>query len=182
MSSLLERRFIISSLQTSEEMSHLGPERREQRLPSRYLSSRLKCRGAETVVKGCSLGSARTDSICLTQSRWYGAAPSPALGNAFKEVPFVAVNWAWITVPAVLLGLAFVFLLRTALRSARQGTKLWKDSSLAAFYHPLTGDGRQRLGVARDPRHVAKIAEDLNVRWAQTPRGWKFVKDGAAAC
>jgi hypothetical protein len=111
-----------------------------------------------------------------------GVPPAPALGQAYKSVPFVAVKWVWIAVPSILLGLAFIFLLLTALSSAKQESKLWKGSSLAAFYHPLTSEGRERLGAAKEPRHLAMIAEDLNVRWTRTERGWRFVKGGAAAC
>ena len=110
-----------------------------------------------------------------------GQRLSPAIGTAWKEVPFVVVKWAWITLPATLIGLALVFLVATAVVSAKQCSRLWKRSSLAAFYHPLTSDGRHQLGAARDPEHVPKIAGDLKVKWTHTAKGWRFVKEGAAS-
>ena len=102
----------------------------------------------------------------------------PAIGTAQQDVAFVEVQWAWITVPAALLALTLCFLVVTVAVSARQGTKLWKGSSIAAFYHPLASGGRHMLAEASLPQGAHRIAEDLNVRWMKTDKGWRFVNEG----
>ncbi|KIV76897.1 hypothetical protein PV11_08747 [Exophiala sideris] len=91
----------------------------------------------------------------------------PAVGTMWQDVAFVQVQWAWITLPAALVALALCFLVVTAVVNSRQGTKLWKGSSIAASYHPLSTDGRHVLKEAAHPRRVHRVAEDLNVRWTE---------------
>jgi hypothetical protein len=49
--------------------------------------------------------------------------------------------------------------------SARRGALLWKSSSLATFYHPLTHDGRTKLGTTMHPRDMEMTAAEMIVRW-----------------
>jgi hypothetical protein len=104
-------------------------------------------------------------------------------GIAYQSLPYVVVIWAWMALPVLLLVIAFVLLASTIFRTKRKGTQLWKTSSLAAFYHPLTETGRERVGRAIDNRHLEKIAEDVHVKWARTEKGWRFIAvEGAEEC
>jgi hypothetical protein len=96
-------------------------------------------------------------------------------GIAYQSIPYVVVAWGWITLPASLLVIAFILLITTILSTKNNGTKLWKASSLAAFYHPLTQQGRGKIGGAKDKVHLDKISEDIHVKWAQTGKGWRLV-------
>jgi hypothetical protein len=106
-----------------------------------------------------------------------------AEGIAYQSIPYVSVQWGWITLPALLLIIAFILLASTIFRTKRKGTQLWKGSSLAAFYHPLTGDGREKVGGARNNRQLEKIAEDIKVKWTKTDKGWRLIPvEGAEEC
>jgi hypothetical protein len=106
-----------------------------------------------------------------------------AEGIAYQSLPYVSVQWGWMALPALLLVIAFILLASTISRTKRKGTQLWKGSSLAAFYHPLTGEGREKVAEARDIRQLEKVAEDINVKWTKTNKGWRLIPvEGAEEC
>lgn len=96
-------------------------------------------------------------------------------GISYQMVPYVVVSWAWITLPASLVVIAFILLVSTIFSTIKNGTRLWKTSSLAAFYHPLTDRGRGKIGEASNKVHLDKISEDVSVRWTKTEKGWRFI-------
>lgn len=98
-----------------------------------------------------------------------------ATGVSFQDRPHVQVRWAWIAFPSTLLGLALILLLGTIVTSARERTLLWKGNSLAAFAHPLAGDVRDKISSISGPRDMATKAEQLQVRWLKTDRGFRLV-------
>jgi hypothetical protein len=89
----------------------------------------------------------------------------PAVGTVRQGVPFVLVRWQWITLPCALQLLTLVFLVGTMVDSARRGAMVWKSSSLTTFYHPLTHDGRTKLGTTMHPRDMEMTATEMIVRW-----------------
>ena len=97
-----------------------------------------------------------------------------AVGVASHQVTIVSVAWRWLALPATLMGLTLIFLLAAIHSSAQSGAMLWKSSSLATFYHPLTSEGRDRVGAATGPKHLEMIAEELEVKWERTVKGWRL--------
>lgn len=104
----------------------------------------------------------------------------PAVGTVRQGVPFVLVWWQWITLPCALQLLTLVFLVGTMVDSVRRGAMLWKSSSLATFYHPLTHDGRTKLGATMHPRDMEMTAAEMIVRWERTDHGYRLVQSGGA--
>jgi hypothetical protein len=98
-----------------------------------------------------------------------------AAGVSTNHTTYVNVNWLWLALPGVLLGLTLIFLASTMWLNMQQGVPLWKGSTLAAFHHPLTKDGRQKLAQAESPRHLEKVAERMGVRWESTKNGRRLV-------
>ncbi len=98
-----------------------------------------------------------------------------AAGTTWQDQPKVNVVWWWISIPAALVMLSLLFLLLTMVESARRGALLWKSSPLAAFYHPLTKEGREELSQASGPKHLEEIAENLTVKAERTDKGLRFV-------
>ncbi|OCT46598.1 hypothetical protein CLCR_01868 [Cladophialophora carrionii] len=103
-----------------------------------------------------------------------------ALGVAYQHKPHVKVRWAWLALPASLLGLALVLLVATIVITAREKTLLWKGSSLAAFSHPLTSDARAAVSEATSPRDVVRVAEKIEVKWEPTDSGFRLVRSHEA--
>lgn len=73
--------------------------------------------------------------MCLQQQPF----PKPALGIAWKEVPFVRVHWAWLSFQAALAAGSGILLFATIIQSEILRVVAWKSSSLAALYG-LVGD------------------------------------------
>ena len=99
----------------------------------------------------------------------------PAVGTVQQDVPFVLVRWQWITLPCALQLLTLAFLVGTMVDSALRGAMRWKSSSLATFYHPLTHDGRAKLGATMHPRDMEMTAAEMVVRWERTGHGYRLV-------
>jgi hypothetical protein len=91
--------------------------------------------------------------------------------QALQDVPHVHVRWAWIALPAILVVLAFILLVSTAIDTEREGALLWKGSSLAPFCHPLARDARDAVVDITSPREMLKVAEKLPVKFEKIDDG-----------
>ena len=111
----------------------------------------------------------------MTKNMRNADATQPAVGTVLQDVPHVLVRWQWIALPCALQLLTLVFLVGTMADGARRGAMLWKSSSLATFYHPLTHDGRAKLGAAMHSREMQKTAAEMAVKWEKTDRGYRLV-------
>ena len=99
-----------------------------------------------------------------------------ARGDVLQYVPFVHVRWLWLAPAIFELALTLLFLLLTMHASLKQKGMLWKGSGLAPFYHPLTKEGRSKIGAATSPKQMETVAENLKVRWESTDRGLRLVQ------
>ncbi|OAL21747.1 hypothetical protein AYO22_07689 [Fonsecaea multimorphosa] len=121
-----------------------------------------------------SLAKSMSDTI---RSYSYTTDAIPAgLGAVYQDKPHVQVRWGWVALPAALLGLALILLVGTMAATARDKTLLWKGNSLAAFSHPLTSDARAVVTDVHSPREVLRIAEQMDVKWEKTDRGFRLVQ------
>jgi hypothetical protein len=96
---------------------------------------------------------------------------APTQSLALQDVPHVAVRWPWIILPAILVVLAFILLVSTAIDTEREGALLWKGSSLAPFCHPLARDARDAVVDITSPREMLKVAEKLPVKFEKIDDG-----------
>ncbi|KIW98533.1 uncharacterized protein Z519_00194 [Cladophialophora bantiana CBS 173.52] len=121
-----------------------------------------------------SLAKSMSDNI-RSYSIGSDAVPT-ADGATYQDKPHVKVRWGWLALPAALLGLALTLLVGTIAATAHEKTLLWKGSGLAAFSHPLTSDARAVVSDVRSPREVLMIAEQMDVKWEKTDRGFRLVR------
>ncbi|KAK5054421.1 hypothetical protein LTR84_001311 [Exophiala bonariae] len=122
-----------------------------------------------------SLATSMTVEI-RTSSSSEATSTGASIGIAWKDVPMTRVNWAWLSLPLLLIVLAAVFLISIMVKSAKSGVTLWKESAIGSFCHPLTKDGQAMFAAAAGPREVGKIAQSIEVRYQETEEGWRFVQ------
>ena len=89
-----------------------------------------------------------------------------AVGQSFRYVVLVNIRWQWITLPALLLLFALLFLLATVWRSSKdkQQIGVWKTSALAILFNGLgedvqgfVGAGNKRMGYTREKAKDIKV-------------------------
>jgi hypothetical protein len=96
-------------------------------------------------------------------------------GPAFDKESFVDVRWPWLALPLGLLGLTFVFLIATIIRSSmvQEHIGVYKTSAIATLLYGLPDDMQKKIkssGAKGTPRANAK---ETKVKWV--PRtGWRF--------
>ncbi|KAF2805532.1 uncharacterized protein BDZ99DRAFT_501742 [Mytilinidion resinicola] len=98
------------------------------------------------------------------------AADHAVAGSVFVQKQFVAVRWAWLTLPIVLLVLAVVLLAVAWWETRRLGVGLWQSSPLALFFHGrMEGGARgfEGVGGVDTAEGMRGKAEGL---WARIPR------------
>lgn len=119
-----------------------------------YLLQRILGTGLDTTIANIAAS--------LTK---YNLETSNRTVNGTADVPqvFVAVDWTFIILPAVVLGLGILFLVLTILASQGAGLGLWKTSILSALYHGLD-DGLLPEGEHATVSSMEKTAQSTDVR------------------
>lgn len=109
---------------------------------------------------------------------------APLQGTAFSVVPFVHVQWEWITMLVVLVVLTLVLLVGTVLQTLHTRTKLWKSNSLAvlragagadeALRRDWAAGGMERMGVVEKQGKAVeiKLVNEKGVGGG----GWRLVR------
>lgn len=118
-----------------------------------------------------------TNVIRMSNTAVAGDANTNAAGVTFQNIPKVNVVWWWLFLPGTLLVLSLSFLIMTVFASRKRGAMLWKTSALAAFYHPLSQDGRERLRDAQGIKGLERIAEEVEVKSELTERGYRLIQE-----
>jgi hypothetical protein len=96
-------------------------------------------------------------------------AGTPAMGHASSMQTFVHIEWAWISLPLVVLFGVLGFLLVVIARTRSHRIPIWKDSSLATLFHGIDFEGRARIG---DGETLDEAAEGLLASVEQHEDGW----------
>lgn len=106
---------------------------------------------------------------------------SAVSGQAQMVQTCLTVRWAWLSLPASLLGLQLVFLVAIVAISGSAGHWRgdWKDSSLALLYHGLEGcthvpDEKVEREELRDRGGMFKVAQRMRVQLRQGQDNWRF--------
>ena len=73
-------------------------------------------------------------STAIRSNRNYLKGLRTFAGQVTKEVPFIRVRWAWISVPAVLQVAVLILLCYTMVSTSRQQLPIWKNSILATIF------------------------------------------------
>ena len=86
-------------------------------------------------------------------------------GTMTVSESYVAVKWAWLTLPAVLLVMGIAFLVSTALLNTKTELGLWKSSVLPVLYHGIEGDlvpdGERVNSVTEMERNAKRVGVRL---------------------
>lgn len=86
-------------------------------------------------------------------------------GNLTKNEVYVAVDWEWLILPALLEMAGICVILFTIFWSRRGDVRLWKSSALALLYHGLEDpDGHWRNRSLEDVWSMNQVAEKTYVR------------------
>lgn len=100
--------------------------------------------------------------------RQNGDTPSSAyaLGSAYGLQTCIGVQWAWLSLPAAVLGLAIIFLVATILQTAmRSPHATWKSSPLALLFHGISPETLERYGRLRETKEMEESANDIYVHF-----------------
>ncbi|CAN9085709.1 hypothetical protein B0T12DRAFT_342594 [Alternaria alternata] len=95
-------------------------------------------------------------------------------GLAFDNDTYVAVQWAWMSLPLGLLLVSFVFLLATVIKSATEKDQVGirKNSAIATLLYGLPDHYQKRLAKAGSKMTPRAKAKDLKVKLSPTT-GWR---------
>jgi hypothetical protein len=95
-------------------------------------------------------------------------------GQAFDNESYVAVRWAWMTLPLALLLISFVFLLATIIKSAaeKDQVSIRKNSAIATLLYGFPDHYQKRLAKSTSKGTPRTKAKELRVRLSPT-RGWR---------
>lgn len=90
---------------------------------------------------------------------------SSTSGDAWHMETCISIRWPWLAYSAALLALAMVFLLATIAQSMHHSRKhLWKSSILAALFHGLDTDLREKFRHVDKSEEMERTAKRLVVR------------------
>jgi hypothetical protein len=96
-------------------------------------------------------------------------------GPAFGKETFVEVRWGWLALPLCLLGLTFLFLIATIIRSSREreDVGIYKTSAIATLLHGLPEDMQKKIKSSKADRTSRVNAKETKIQWI--PKGgWRL--------
>jgi hypothetical protein len=86
-------------------------------------------------------------------------------GTAFSTQTCIKVQWAWLSLPAVLIVFGMLFLGATIWESRRiLPGSVWKSSGLAVLFHGLDARSRENYGQLDDLQGMDDAAREMRVR------------------
>ncbi|KAI2976447.1 hypothetical protein CBS147323_480 [Aspergillus niger] len=108
---------------------------------------------------------------------------SPIYGVVITQDSYVAVQWPWLTLPAVLLVAGTSLLVATALITTHEGASLWKSSVLPLLFHGLepnliTRDTMMQRGFYEATSDMEQVAAELNVELGLSDEGGRTILRG----
>jgi hypothetical protein len=96
-------------------------------------------------------------------------------GKAYEEETYIAVRWAWLTLPIGLLGFSLIFLVWTMFRTYKQSDNLgvWKTSAIATLLYGLPDDMQKKIKTPTAPGETPRSrAKELKVKLGPK-MGWR---------
>lgn len=97
-------------------------------------------------------------------------------GSAYVAETYVAVHWAWLSFPLVMLGLSIVFLAATIVKTSKGadgGIGMWKTSAMPTLIYSLPQNARQDL-TPSSTWQSTKSAKAKKVKIRLVPdQGWR---------
>jgi hypothetical protein len=104
------------------------------------------------------------------------SAPSRTMleGDAFVKETFIAISWAWLSFPFILLILSLIFLVATIIKTSGDGgTGVWKTSAMPTLIYGLPQDVREGLSSSEsNDSAYRKGARKVRIRLLPD-QGWR---------
>jgi hypothetical protein len=96
-------------------------------------------------------------------------------GPAYDLETFVDVRWPWMTLPLALLGLTFLFLVATIIRSSieQEHIGVYKTSAIATLLFGLPDDMQKQIKTSNVEGTPRANAKGTRVKWVPAA-GWRF--------
>lgn len=95
-------------------------------------------------------------------------------GPSYDLVSVVEVRWEWLSLPLSLLGLTFIFMVATILRSSvTQDVGVWKTSAIATLLYGLPDNVRTKVTSATNHGTPRANAKRTKVKWLPGT-GWRL--------
>jgi hypothetical protein len=103
-------------------------------------------------------------------------------GPSYEEESYVEVRWPWLALPLGLLGLTFIFLIGTIIRSSleREHVRILKNSAIATLIYGFPDDVQKKITESKEHGTPRAQAKELKVKWIPTT-GWRFSSNTAMA-
>ncbi|KAJ4423351.1 hypothetical protein N0V82_001954 [Gnomoniopsis sp. IMI 355080] len=94
------------------------------------------------------------------------AQDQAVLGKVWTQKQFVGVRWAWLALPAALLGLTLCLFIVVCLKTRKSAVGAWTSNPLTLLFHGrvLGGLGDFRLDTLKTAEEMNKFAEKVRVR------------------
>jgi len=106
------------------------------------------------------------------------------LGTVQMSQTCIHVNWAWMSLPAGLVGLTILLLTCTTQSCRRSSlwnsTRSWSCSSLALLFHGCDDGIRQRMSRIISKNEMMQASKSLLVELKKTPDGLRFLERASA--
>jgi hypothetical protein len=104
------------------------------------------------------------------------ASSASIAGSAFVTETYVAVRWAWLSFPLIMLGMSVIFLLATMIKTSKEadvGIGTWKTSAMPALMYSLPLDAQQSLTTSA-ARSISESGVKKKVKIRLMPKqGWR---------
>lgn len=106
-----------------------------------------------------------------------GGFGSPANGTVMESQTCIRVQWAWISLPAILVVLSVLFFATTWWCSQMQSWRgMWKSSSLALLLASFESETLLQEGPLERNSQRTEKASKIRARFTQINGGWGFVE------
>ncbi|KAF2690455.1 hypothetical protein K458DRAFT_413232 [Lentithecium fluviatile CBS 122367] len=122
--------------------------------------------------------STHLDNLAFAMTNMVRSAPKNTEmidGPAFDMETFVDVRWAWLALPLGLLGLTFIFLVATVIRSSieQEHVGVWKTSAIATLLYGLPDEMQKKITSSKETGTPRAKAKEIRVKWL--PKGgWRL--------
>lgn len=104
-----------------------------------------------------------------------------AYGTVLELQTCIRVHWPWLSLPASLLLLTYIFLAATAAQTPmRLLPEAWKSSSLAALFFGLSTQTIEKCGAVTNMDDITEKARHMRAELRHEGHGWKIVTSETA--
>ena len=102
---------------------------------------------------------------------------STILGTVYETQAVVQINWAWLTLPALLMVGTAGFLGLVMRESSQVRMPAWKSSATAVLFHGLDAEVLERVNgsSAEKLSEMEEVAKKTEVKLVDTEKGWKVL-------